>query len=83
MKDNDSIANWIEEDHIEQEGSKCKRSEVWKAYKYYCRESNFKPIGKIRFYKAMEKRFELTVSNGEYYFNNVHITNQTLDMGGH
>ncbi len=82
MKDNDSIANWIEEDKIKQDSSKCKRSDVWKAYKFYCRESNFKPIGKIRFYKSMEKHFELSISNGEYYFNNVSIPNQTLSMGG-
>lgn len=82
MKDNDSIANWMEEDKITMDGAKCKRNEVWRAYKYYCRESNFKAMGKIRFYKSMEKNFELTVNNGEYYFNGLHIPNQTLSMGG-
>ena len=82
MKDNDSVSNWIEEDKIKQENSKCKRGEVWKAYKYYCRESNFKPIGKIKFYKIMEARgFEKSLSNGEYYFNGVAVPNQTIAMG--
>jgi putative DNA primase/helicase len=82
MKDNDSISNWIEEDKIKQEGSKCKRTDVWKAYKYYCRESNFKPIGKIKFYKQMEKKFFLVKTNGEFFFEGLQIPNQTLSMGG-
>jgi putative DNA primase/helicase len=81
MKDNDSISNWIDEDHIVETTSKCKRSEVWKAYRYYCRESNFKPVGKIKFYKVMEKRFNLILSNGEYYFDGLKIPNQTIEMG--
>lgn len=82
MKDNDSISNWIEEDKIEKEDSKCKRNDVWLAYKYYCRESNFKPVGKIKFYKIMEKRFLLMKTNGEFYFEGVQIPNQTLSMSG-
>lgn len=79
LKSNDTIAMWVDEDNIRQEGQRAKKSEAWKYYKEYCQNGNFYTISKSKFYsKVIEAGFEEIKSNGERYFKNMYLPNQTL-----
>lgn len=66
---NDNIQEWLEEEDMMNEKSKCKPIHLFRYYVLYCEESKYKPLGKKNFYKRLEnKNFKKKILNGTEYF---------------
>lgn len=79
LKNNDSLAMWVDEDDLRKEGEKAKRTDVWTNYKNYCQNSNIYTLPKPRFFnKLREIGFREFKSNGIWYVLDMQLPNQTI-----
>ena len=78
LKNNDSVQNWLDEFDIIVKDSKAKTSDIYKDYIIYCEDARFKPYGRNKFFEKLEaKGFERIKIQGERYFKDIKLVNQT------
>jgi putative DNA primase/helicase len=65
---NDKIAQFINEECVVLEGAKAKKTNLFDAYSQWCEDSNYKPLGRNKFYQQVEHKGFKEHKIGERYF---------------
>lgn len=69
-KQSDSVQRWIEENSYQPSEQKLALADLYNDYKQFCKDDNYRPLGKNRFSQRLEtKGFERTrLNNGSIAF---------------
>lgn len=79
IKQNDSVATWIDEECQSDEQAKEKPRDLYNKYSHFCRECNIRPLGLHKFYSSLEKKgYKKLKTNGNLYFIGLKTINQTI-----
>lgn len=69
LYEQDPIKLWLDEENVRSLDCKSEKKQVYYHYRGHCRESNKKPLGKIKFYKRLKKMgFDEIRSSEKRYF---------------
>ncbi|MGW6353196.1 DNA primase family protein, partial [Streptomyces sp. NPDC055080] len=69
----DNLACFVSDECILKPGVKVKKTTLFKEYRYYCADNNYKDVGRNKFYERISARYNLgeSKSTGDMYFTGI------------
>ena len=56
--ENDNVLRFVDECCVLEEGKTCLTTDLFTSYQKWCKESGYKPFGKVNFHKRLDERFK-------------------------
>ncbi len=70
--DNDTVAQWLADGERLDPNRRCKRSDAWKGYVAFCKETSMKNYKQSKFFRQIEKKgIKFTLLHGIWYMNGI------------